>query len=553
MPFREATLKTLVVCGAASVLITETLSAFHMVTRTTLILGWIAVIAAAVTMIRPAKPQLHWGLIPIAVIAAIVGLTAVLSAPNSADAMAYHLPRVIYWVQNKSVQFFPTPYLNQIMLQPFAEYAMLHTYLLTGGDRFVNLVQFTGFIGSIAGVSGIAAELGLDRRAQIVAALVCATLPNGILQASGAKNDWMLTLWLIAMLYFVLRGDALFAAVALALALGTKATAYLFAPFFLIAVWRKLRARDAAIAAAAVLLLNGPQYFRNHRLSGSLRFILGFDSAQGDGFYRWRNESFGWRETVSNLLRNTSEQLGARSERWNQGVYAASLSLHQALRINPQDPATTWRFTHYEAPLNANHEANANNRWHLGLLLAAIGAAALGVIERRWLIYAIAPVGGFVAFCFYLKWQPFLGRLELPLFVIAAPLIARILAPQRLIMAAVCLFLLSSARLPLIENWTRPLRGPNNLFHQPRELQYFNDMGQWHNRDTYFAEVERIAATGCRLVGVDINENQLEYPFQALLLRKNPQVRFVHVNVSNPSARYAATPQPEPCAVFRVR
>jgi len=83
-----------------------------------------------------------------------------------------------------------------------------------------------------------------------------------------------------------------------------------------------------------------------------------------------------------------------------------------------------------------------------------------------------------------------------------------------------------------------------------RERNYFNDMAQWHNRDAYLAAADRVAATGCDLVGSDINRNQLEYPFQALLRARNSKVRFVHVGVRNASARYASQPEPQPCAVF---
>ncbi len=75
--------------------------------------------------------------------------------------MAYHLPRVIYWAQAHSVAFFPTPYLNQISQPPLAEYLMLHSFLLTGGDRLVNLLTFGAFLASIIGISALAGAMGL--------------------------------------------------------------------------------------------------------------------------------------------------------------------------------------------------------------------------------------------------------------------------------------------------------------------------------------------------------------------------------------------------------
>ena len=548
----------MVVWGVITVALTELLSPFHLLRRVPLAVAWTVAGAVLLAYLYRRRAKVPRGkfrpvectiAVVIAGMAAVVGVTAWLSPPNSADAMAYHMPRVLYWAQAGSVAFFPTPYFNQITLQPLAEYFALHTYVLSGGDHFVNLVTFGAFCGSIAGVSAIAAAMGLGARAQALAALVCATLPNGILQASGAKNDWLLTLWLVAMVYFAVRCDRWFTGLALGLALATKATAYLFAPPILLAVlwgraeWRRI----AAPLAAAVLLINFPQYARNWRLSGS---PLGYDSAQGDGFFRWRNEHPGWKSTVSNALRHLSDQLGARSPQWNLGVFDAVVRIHRALSLDPQDPATTWRWSRYEPPLNANHEANANNRWHLLLLVLA----SLWAIwrSRTWTVYAAGLAGAFLLFCFYLKWQPFLARLELPLFVLGAPLAAFALGARRpaVLSLAAALFLVTNARLPLVDNWTRPLKGPHSLLVTSRDGNYFSDMSQWNNRSSYLEAVERTARTGCATVGMDISENQLEYPFEALLRERNRAVWFEHTGVENASARYYPVNPPRPCVVL---
>jgi 4-amino-4-deoxy-L-arabinose transferase-like glycosyltransferase len=211
----------------------------------------------------------------------------------------------------------------------------------------------------------------------------CATLPAGILASSGAKNDYFMAMWLVAATYFALRlsslyrwGDVLLLGRALGFALLTKATAYLFAPWLLGAILlgkptqpRKRLIAGGLLAAAMALAISTPQYIRNYSLSGS---IMGFDSAQGDGVFRWRNETFGWAQTASNILRNLSDQLGDRSNGWNKAVYKVVTGAHRELGIDINDPATTFRGNLYGPPVNANHEANVPNRWHL-LMLVGVG------------------------------------------------------------------------------------------------------------------------------------------------------------------------------------
>ncbi len=577
-------MRALAVFGVTLLLITEALSWFGAVRRGPLLLCWAGVCLVSLIWAKrkvfgirfsPAgrDPIVILCSLGIAAILALTAITAVASPPNSADAMAYHMPRVVYWAEQGSIRFFPTPYLNQIMLQPLAEYFMLHTYVLTGGDRLINLVQWFASVMSILGVSVAAGVLGAGARGQALAALFCATLPSGILASSGAKNDYFLAMWLIAAICFAARfarwqrgRDALALGTALGLALLTKATAYLFAPWLLAAVLVACAARFgkrfmAGLLAAGglALLLNVPHYARNFELSGS---ILGYDSAHGDGFFRWRNETFGWKQTASNLLRNLSEQMGGRSDRWNRAVYDATIRAHAWLGVGSNDPNTTWRWSTFEPPKNSNHEANANSRWHLLILTIAAFLAAWYALRRRQPaqgLYALALLLAFLGFCAYLKWQPYLARLLLPLFVAGAPLagaaldtaFARIASVPRLLgQGALCLFLLSTARLPALENWTRPLRGAASVLRVSREQQYFSDMVQWGNRSTYVNTLHLLDTSPCRIYGLDITNLPLEYPLQALLRKRQPGARFVHTGVQNTSLRFLPPVDAPPCAVI---
>ena len=627
--WRDRLLRAAVAFGLTIVLATELLSAFGLLRRGPMVAVWSAALLAALArgwrarrvalwrgMRPPAGATILLALAGCLAIVIATGVTAAFSPPNSADAMAYHMPRVVYWAEQGSLRFFPTPYLTQIMLQPMAEYWMLDGYLLAGGDWFVNFGQWFAALACMIGVSAVAGLLGARARGQAIAAVFCATLPAGILAASGAKNDYVMAMWAVAAVYFALRLrenlqglpgesacpttgaqegeagaggsdcptkgaqeggagafacqpaawliliDALLLGFAVGLALFTKATAYLFLPWPIVAVllptvWRERRRawRLAIMAMACALAVNLPHYWRNWDLSGS---VLGFDSAQGDGLFRWRNDTFGWKQTVSNMLKHGVEQLGGRSSRWNQGLYDFVLAAHRDLGIDLNDPATTSRWGVFEPPRNANHEANAPNRWHL-LLLAVVACVlswrALRGRDRRRAGYALALMCGFVAFCAYLKWAPFVARYQLPLFVLGAPLAAvveefgwRWLRPLW-IQLAVCLFLLSGARLPALENWVRPLRGPRSVLHVSRDLQYFSDMVQWNDRADYLAAIDALKGSSCSAIGIDIHNLQLEYPLQALLREARPGVQFVHTGVENVSRRYAPSVAAPPCAI----
>jgi hypothetical protein len=227
---------------------------------------------------------LDWRLVAgIGLIVFLVGITAVVSPPNTWDAMAYHMTRVVQW---------PCFFSQQLYLQPWTEYAIMHLDLLYGSDRFVNVVEWLTFIGSVLGVSLLAKCFGAGRRGQLVAAVACATIPEAVLEASGAMSTLAGAFWIVVAVYYLLCWNrlqnwmvALAAAAASGLAILTKGTAFIFLPCVAIACWwigspqaRKQTLARLPVMGLVILALNGAFFVRNQNLSGS---PLGFSNPFG--------------------------------------------------------------------------------------------------------------------------------------------------------------------------------------------------------------------------------------------------------------------------------
>jgi len=335
--WRRAVVQTLLAGGLWVWALTEGLSQVGWLGTPALAVGWAAfLIAAALAIDRQALPErlrieerLRADRLLLIATGAVIAfssgaafLSAVFGSPNAIDVLQYHLPRVVYWLQNGSVEFFPANYYQQLSLQPMAEYAMAHAFALTGGDRFVQLVAWAAFVGSTCGVAWIASLLGAGLRGQAFAAALAAVAPNAVLQASGAKNDLALAFFLIAAAGFALeaartsrRSDAAWAGVAAGLALLTKGTAYVFAPGLAVGILaavsgdgRRTLVRNAALIAVIAFAVNAPHYARNYSYNGH---PLGDGTGTETPDSRYANERIDLGVVASNILRNAALQFAA--------------------------------------------------------------------------------------------------------------------------------------------------------------------------------------------------------------------------------------------------
>jgi len=484
----------------------------------------------------------------------LTGVVALFAPPNNHDVMSYHLPRIVHWIQNESVSFYPTHDRRQLHMAPGAEFLMMQLHLLYGGDRLDNLIQWFALIGSALGVSLIVQQMGGSRRAEVFAALVCVTIPQGIVQASGGKNDFLLSFWLVVLAFFLLEFkhkvsflSTFGIGAGLGLALLTKGTAFIFVPPLFLILFACPRntfislVKRSPLVLVLVLLLNCGYFSRNFSLYGN---PIGPGVEAPTGEFAYTNAEINLSTVFSNLIRNLALHTGTPYPELTDTIENLTRRTLEVFNIDPDDPANTWSYQDFTVPDMTTHEDAAGNPLHLALLVVSL-AAALVVKDltknRVLLLYMVGLVLGFLLFCALLKWQPWHTRLHLPLFVLGSVPIGIVLSaacpPVITKTLGVALLLISAPFV--LKNDSRPLLGSRNIFAVDRVEQYFYQ--EQERRQPYVSAAEFISLHNWEKIGLDsVDEmpfyNLYEYPL-FVLLNRGDGTTVRNVGVRNRSAR----------------
>jgi hypothetical protein len=597
MDWRRAILGAAVFCGTSVAVITEALSVGRLLTRAAVVLSWLAICVAEFFFLKfrtrrnsqvehstsssanALDTSTKWLLAGAATIALLIGITAVVAPPSMWDAMDYHLPRVVMWMSNHSVRFYSTPDYAQLIWAPWAEYAMMHTYLLWGSDRFVNMIEFFSMTGCLIGVSLIAKCLGAAPRGQALAAVVCVTIPEGVLEASGPMNTYVLAFWMTATVAFLLSWNEepgwfnlVCAGLSAGLAIFTKGTAYVFLPFIVLACWwmgsapARIRLLKRAVPLVLlVLAVNVPQYLRCYELTGS---PLGVPLPGGGDRMNHSVDRVSLKGTLANALRNVSFHFGTPSQRVNSWIEQAFRGSIRAIGADPDDPEMTWQ---KKGPFRLNRvslsEISAGNPLHFFLLCIAIALAIWkhgGGTGRKGLWYALGLVAAFFLFSALIIWQLWSSRYELPLFVLGAALTGFILErrfPLKVGTAAGVLLLVSALPFALLNHHRSLVRwGHGDDVYQPRSVLYFTDTHETLV-PTYIAVADAVKKLDCGSIAFDSYiaasdagedpRSFFVYPLMGLTHADGLKRSVWYSGVNNLTSRYSEQEQhPAPCAVI---
>lgn len=569
--WRLALVQTAVFWGSYLVLGTELLSLFNAITRTALCVLWALPILAGIVWIWAWLKRGKILRLPVVyhrdswvgfvldmfviLILVITALVAFISPPNSNAAMVTRMSRVAHWAQNQTMAHYATGIESQNSNTSGAEQVALNFYLLGGDDRAVNFVAWIGFAGSVAAAASLAEVLGANVNGQRMAAIFSATLPAAITQASSSTNHIVVAFWIVSAILMLLCFTKfaqkpiylILAALSAALAIVTKPTAWIYLwPFGLyavVALRRRLgmgRMLLWAMAAFAILgLFYGGQILRNQGTYG--QFYRPAELAEQ------MNEIRSWRVMVSNISRNAALHADLPFPRADSWLRSNLDQLHEYLALDIDDPRTTLADRFFIPVVNTT-ETTSGNPFHAAVIVlsitAVVGMVLLGKEDPEILAYVAAVFLSMVLFSYFLKWQPSGGLLQIPFFILFAPLLSVLLdwARKTEIETVLAVVLLVYAMPWLFQTAERPVIPADNrtysisVFNENQQRLYFATNPEDYK--TYWAVTNDLRARGLTRIGLHLAADSEEYPLWAMLGAPAADFKMEWVDVETPSAKY---------------
>lgn len=485
------------------------------------------------------------------------------SAPSTTDSMVYHLPRVMYWIQEKTVQQSVIRNPHDFMA-PFAEYILLHLYLIAGSDRLLFFSQWIAYVVLVI-ISGVIAErLGADKGIRIMTTLFVATLPMAVMQASSTQVDLVVAVLVVLSTYIALEisrkitvNSTVLFWLALGLGISTKATFFLFmiipTGMMLFALIKNRWKNILIFVLSSLTAFIIPFRFMNQNLNLYGNILGPLKKEEG---LTLTNDIVNPVVLISNLIRNIMVHIPVPVfTTHTQGLLEF---IHKMMGISISAPESTCcDFQFHVIPILYPQEDIVSNFLHLLLIsFAAFFIFKKAEIKYRLLILTfVLSLFSFVIFSLILKWQPFHSRLQTPFFVmgvISSVVILSKFKRSLYILKGMLILSISLAILLVFLNVSRPYISynlfydkvksfsfplssiPQSFFVKPREQQYFNARFYWYLPYKGIIEI---------LAGQDLAESNtvtfdlpdgFEYPLWVFIKRYGLNIRVVPLSeISN--------------------
>ena len=481
-----------------------------------------------------------------------------LSAPSTTDSMVYHIPRVMYWIQEKTL-FQDVIRNSHDYMAPFGEYILLHLYLIFGNDRMLFFSQWIAYVVSIYVIGLIGFQLGVSQKSIKLIRLFAATLPITVMQASSTQVDMVVTALLLICLHLslflkdhYLAKHSVLLGFVIALGFLTKATFafYVLIPISVLFLSYYNKFKKSAFIIAPVLLIVIILQFRfisqNFLLYGN---PLGVKFSEKGEEAVYINEVISPFSMLSNLTRNLFVHLPVPL--FPSLIRNGIVNLHNLMVFDVNDSRITCCGTKFVVnSILYPQEDIVANPLHLILILAGgffiiFEKGKLNRDKQVKVLY-LSSIISFIVFSALIKWQPFHPRLEIPFFLVGGMSSIIILSQankKRILhiwvalsgVLAIMIIILNVSRpyisynlfYDLVKSF-QPITAsvPEAFYIKPREQQYFNARYYWY--EPYIAITTLIAQKNNKdtTIAFDLPDG-FEYPLWALMKKQNIKARII--------------------------
>ena len=409
-------------------------------------------------------------------------LLSIFIPPNNWDSMAYHLPRVEHWIQNKNIYPFPTNIIRQVLTSSLSEYIIANFQILSSTDTFSNLIQFASFIFIVFTGTLIFSLLKIGTKGQLFLLLALLSLPMILFQATTTQTDLLASFFFISFILFALlisqteanfKTNFIFIALSLTLGILTKYHIAIFAaPIVFYLLYDLVKKKNnkniifaILISCLAIAIILVPLFARNIYFFGS---ITGKDLFDENATIV--NSKISIQNMLSNNFKHIVDFVSIPINGYNNLLFSLNHTLHNIICVSENMPGNNWA----GEPFTVNNHLNEDTAG--SIIHAALIIFSLFLIFKSkhkvklLLLFAYC----FIAFSLYgllFRYTPFDIRLLLPVFIlliiISTYIIYTSITNRYIINGMMLLFLIISI-FPVYFNRAKPIIG--NPFYLRRVL-----------------------------------------------------------------------------------
>jgi hypothetical protein len=409
-------------------------------------------------------------------------LLAIFIPPNNWDSMAYHLPRVEHWIQNKNIYPYPTNIVRQIVSPPLSEYIITNFQVLSNTDAFSNLVQFASFILILFTGTLIFSTLKIDLKGQLFLILALLSIPMMLFQATTTQTDLLASFFFLSFILFSLfivqsdnnfKSNFTFLAVTLCLGVLTKYHIAIFAlPIVIYLLFDLIKKKNTKniifsiiVTFLIISIILAPLFARNIYFFGS---ITGKDLFDNNATII--NSSINFTSMLSNNLKHIVDFVSIPINGFNELLFSVNHTIHNLIGISENAAGNNWAGEPFRVH-NLLNEDTAGSIIHALFIIASI-AIVFKLKQKTKLILLFAYC--FIAFSLYalfFRYTPFDIRLLLPvlilLIIISTYIIFTFIHNKYFVNGLMALFFII-AIFPVYFNTAKPIIG--NPFYLRRIL-----------------------------------------------------------------------------------